>query len=348
MYLCTARNDSDFSSRIQLLRNQSTSTSSSSAFVLPNKNEDDSQSTVSAVEDGFVNTKSSSTDDDTSRSKSSHVRLKRPNRLKDPYFGSRSLLDNKQSSNNNDKNHNSQETPRSLGEQLLAAGERVAQSSWIQIDNIPPMSSLQSMLAGLEEALKIQYDGRGILDLDAEWSVNAESLPLLELQIDEDIRKLVKKAVVVLSPYGRPTGWKIQFTNRSIVQALLLQHAEKPIVCAWKPIAIKEFETAEQDTTSLVNPQVTDATLRVEGFPHTSSPLLLMNLFSRFDLDETRERGPSIQPWKQQTVDGKSSSTTWLVHFADPSWARAALRERQAAEFKGNTLVLAPYPEQIL
>ena len=234
---------------------------------------------------------------------------------------------------------------KSIAEQLQASGEIVASSPWILVHNIPPISSLHNMLAGIEDALLNQQ----ILDLDAEWNptehVAADEPPLLQIQ-PGNIRSVVRKALVVLSPFGRPTGWKIQFTSRSIVQALLLKQKDAAISCAWKQVRISEWHPELESDDVL--PQITSATLRVEGYPHHMSPLLLMNLFSRFDLDESKSRKKSIEPWQEKTIDGKSSNNTWLVHFDNASWARAAMREKQSTVIKGNTLVLSPYPEQIL
>ena len=239
---------------------------------------------------------------------------------------------------------------KSIAEQLQASGEIVASTPWILVENIPPISSLHNMLAGIEEALMNQQDSRGIWDLDAQWSpkkLDAVGVPPLVHVQPGNVRSLVRKALVVLSPFGRPTGWKIQFTSRSIVQALLLQQKDAPISCAWKQVRISEWHPETETGKDDLLPTITSSTLRVEGYPHHMSPLLLMNLFSRFDLDESKNRKNSIEPWQQKTIDGKSSSNTWLVHFDNASWARAALREKQSTVIKGNALVLSPYPEQI-
>jgi hypothetical protein len=256
---------------------------------------------------------------------------------------------------------------RTIGEHLRASGESIASSSWILIQGIPPISSLHNMLAGLDDALNIQQQQRGIVNMDAPWSLvenqtdgdskldtsdDDDSIPAFINYQHGDLQSLVHKALVVLSPFGRPTGWRIQFTSPSIVQALLQQQSENPILCAWKQVKVTEYKLKEDDASASVSlPEITSATLRVENFPHNLSPLLLMNLFSRFDLDESHNNttdGKNIEPWVGTTSDGKSSDNTWLVHFADSSWARAALREKQSTVIKGNKLVLAPYPEQIL
>ncbi|GKY92717.1 hypothetical protein MPSEU_000241800 [Mayamaea pseudoterrestris] len=261
--------------------------------------------------------------------KSTMMKIKRPARVTNPeLFEKKTII-------------------TTIAEQLQAAGEVVASSSWIMIENIPPISSLHNMLAGIEDALISQQERRGILDLDAVWSASQQSdsnPPIIDIP-QGDVRCVVDKALVVLSPFGRPTGWKIRLANRSLVHALLLQHVDDPIKCAWKEVRMREWQPDADDDAS-VSPQITNATLRVEGYPHHMSSLLLMNMFSRFDLDETRKR--SIEPWLEKTDDFKSASATWLVHFADASWARAALREKQGTVIKGNALMLSPYPEQIV
>jgi hypothetical protein len=109
---------------------------------------------------------------------------------------------------------------------------------------------------------------------------------------------------------------------------------------------------------------VTDATLRIENCSEKTSLLKLVNLFSRYDLrqippwkakspngpppaDATTIESTCIVPWTGRTSDGRAPPTTWLVHFRNASWARAALRELQGASLNGRALLLAQYPQQI-
>jgi hypothetical protein len=110
--------------------------------------------------------------------------------------------------------------------------------------------------------------------------------------------------------------------------------------------------------------QVSDSTLRIENCSEKTSLRKLLNLFSRYDLRQippwkkavssngTQSSGTSIEstcivPWTGRTSDGKAPPTTWLVHFRNASWARAALRELQGVSLDGRALLLAQYPQQI-
>ena len=107
--------------------------------------------------------------------------------------------------------------PVTLGEHLQAAHEVVPFSSWVRVDGIAPASSLDAMLAGVNDALDAQQ-ARGMIDLDAPWS-EGQDIPFLEQQPQEQDEasndnddvdpkyKWVRRAKIILSPYGRPKGW---------------------------------------------------------------------------------------------------------------------------------------------
>ena len=67
-------------------------------------------------------------------------------------------------------------------------------------------------------------------------------------------------------------------------------------------------------------------------------------MLSRYDLAPL---GPTVVRWEGTTSDGKKPPLMFLVHFADPSWARAAVRAFQSKEIEGQALRLAQYPKQI-
>ena len=125
----------------------------------------------------------------------------------------------------------------------------------------------------------------------------------------------------------------MQFDNRSVVYSILRHVQASPIKCAWKDINVTEYvstdgrvDAAPEASTiphdSVLNDQVSDHTLRVENVPFVV-PSRLVRFFSRYDLQ-------SVHKWQGKTSDGKiAPSTIYLVHFADSSWARAALREIQ-------------------
>jgi hypothetical protein len=196
---------------------------------------------------------------------------------------------------------------------------------------------------GVKTALDTEQ-GRGIVDLDAPWETEQDGIiPFVSPNSEE----WVLTAKVILSPFGRPTGWHLRFQNRSIVHALLTHARETPIRCAWKRVGVKEGKgvSVELSSSSDNEAHISDATLRVENCSDDTAESVLVRFFSRYDLTQ---QGASVVQWKGETNDGKVAPRTFLVHFADASWARAALREKQSAFFKGKALRLAQYPKQML
>lgn len=218
-----------------------------------------------------------------------------------------------------------------VGDHMKAAGERIAQSNWIQIENIPPTSSLEAMLEGVKTALE-KESKRGIVDLDAPWDpVN----PVPSLQLDSE--SWIQKAHVNLSTMARPTGWFIQLQNRSLVQALLNQSNDSGLFCSWKKVMVSENKDQQRPFYN-----VSDATIRVENCPFKTSPIKVMNLFSRYDLIAGTR---AVEVWEGSRED---KPLTYLVHFADASWARSALREKQGEFIGTSKLLLAQFPKQIV
>lgn len=215
---------------------------------------------------------------------------------------------------------------------MKVAGERVAQSNWIQVDGIPPTSSLEAMVEGVKTALE-KESKRGIVDLDAPWDPT-DPVPSLHL-LNSD--SWIQKAHLNLSTLARPTGWFIQFENRSLVQALLNQSSSSGLFCAWKKVIVSENRDPKRPFYN-----VSDATIRVENCPLKTSHISVMNLFSRYDL---KAGVGAVEEWKGGRED---RPMTFLVHFADASWARSAIREKQGEFMDSNKLVLAPFPRQIV
>jgi hypothetical protein len=288
-----------------------------------------------------------------------------------------------------------------LGDHLIAQGETLLpKSTWVHVEGISPVSSLDALLDGIQHALDIEA-ANGIVDLDARWN-EAEPIPFLTLSSSEDptptvdIRsssgrtshensivkphKWVQKAKLIISPFARPTGWYLQFANRSIVYSLLRYAQEHPIRSAWRQVRIKEYknrmvtdnsETNQMDYdvlhpisygNFLLNDDISDATLRVENCPVNVTEASMLNFFSRYDLKSAVDihGNKAIQRWSGTTEDGKvCPPTTYLVHFADASWARAALREKQGTYMSkmGQLVInhknpkplhLVQYPKQII
>lgn len=237
--------------------------------------------------------------------------------------------------NNNSKynNNNNKRLPagRIVGDHMKAAGERVAQSHWVQIDSIPPTSSLEAVLQGITTALEKESQ-RGIADLDAPWDP-VDPVPSLNSN-NNSSDEWIQKAVVNLSTLARPTGWFIQLQNRSLAQALMNQANDSGLWCAWKRVVVTE----PREQHAYYN--VSDATIRVENCPPKTPHIQVMNLFSRYDLKTVKP----VEAWKGRNDD---KSMTFLVHFSDASWARSALREKQGEFMNSNKLLLVQFPRQI-
>jgi hypothetical protein len=241
----------------------------------------------------------------------------------------------------------------SLVDLLQAEEEPLPDSAWVQVTNIPPLTSLETMLAGIQTALDDVVLSQGIVDLDAAGS--EDPYPLLELpETDDQAQPWVRKALLLLSPFARPTGWYLHLHNRSIVHALLQYHRKTPVKCGWKEVRLQphkgpressEDQIVDEDDRNLIHSAtVSDCTLRVEDAPPSATAAQLLHYFTLYDC-------LSVEPWHGATTGGKESRPTWLVHFADPSWARAALREKQATYLFSETIKpirLAPYPKQML
>jgi hypothetical protein len=266
-----------------------------------------------------------------------------------------------------------------LGHHLKAQGETVMPAStWVQIEGISPISSLEAMLSSIRSVLDAEQ-ALGMIDLDAPWS-DGQPVPFLSFKAEqasgnnnddqhadkthED--KWVRQAMIILSPFGRPTGWYLRLDNRSVVYVLLKHAEENPLQCTWKTVKVQEYQSpnghmSEEPLTHgncIVHRRLSDHTLRVENCPTSVSNISLMNFFSRYDLQFGED---AIERWQGVTNDGKKCPpTTCLVHFADASWARAALREKQATfiskfgrqvvtdDSNPHPLRLIQYPRQIL
>lgn len=231
------------------------------------------------------------------------------------------------------------EKRRTVALQLERDGRKVAASDWVQIDGIPPISSLGAITKGVENALNTEAK-RGIINVDATWDpILREPIPFLPKYSGQ----WISQAQIELSPFGRPKGWFLQLPNRSIAHALLTYAAETPVLCAWKPIIVRSV--TYEKVLEKQYPEISDATLRVENCPAGLRTVDLANFFARYDLAMDRQ---SIVRWEGVTPDGKPAPDTFFVHFADASWARAALREKQNAKLFEKALRLAQFPKQLL
>jgi hypothetical protein len=215
-------------------------------------------------------------------------------------------------------------------------------SEWVRITGIPPMSTLDDMLMSLQTVLDNEYD-RGIVDLDADRSSSRDDEEGSLIKLDPSA-SWVKSARLILSNRYRPRGWRLQLSNRSVVHSLLQYHKEHGLKCAWKPVNVKEWREEDDPHYRKKNPQlqVSDSMIRVENCNEGMTVDHVRHLFRRFDLVQ---RGASVTELQQQ--EGQKDKV-FLVHFADPSWARAAIREMQGVKPRESQLLLAQYPRQIL
>mmetsp|Transcript_19247 Transcript_19247/g.47917 ORF Transcript_19247/g.47917 Transcript_19247/m.47917 type:complete len:416 (+) Transcript_19247:110-1357(+) len=257
-------------------------------------------------------------------------------------------------------------------------------SDWVQIFGALPMTSLEEVLDSIENILRQEVGS--IVDLDTDWNPHqdGEDPPLLpsilevpieepqewrEYALDKDVIRTssnddsnttltqiesfrVVKAHVVLSPFGRPTGWNLQLANPSMVHALLSasQNArvKGTIKIGWKFARIKEYvpplqQLNERDTRTML--VISDSMVRFENCPRTLTEDYLRHMLSRYELTPL---GSTIIQWKGKTNDGKLPPLTFVVRFASPAYARAAVREMQGKMLEGRPMKLIQYPRQLL
>lgn len=106
------------------------------------------------------------------------------------------------------------------------------------------------------------------------------------------------------------------------------------------------IHAANLTSTPIVGPDmvVTDSMIRVENCPASLTAETVTLMMSRYDLTPI---GHTVSEWKGETLDGKVAPLMFVVHFADPSWARAAVRDLQATNVDGKFLTFAQYPRQL-
>ncbi len=264
-------------------------------------------------------------------------------------------------------------------------------SDWVQIFGALPTTSLEEILVSIEGVLEQEFHKGTMVDLDAHWNPHrdGETPPLVpsilevplqatprrpEYALDQGEEELderedtttsttriqmecfrVIKAHVVLSPFGRPTGWNLQLANPSIVHALL-SHANTSRVqgnlrIGWKFAKVQEYLPSNnnnnnnnyRDTSSML--VVSDSMVRFENCPHSLTEDTLRHMLSRYELTP---KGSTIIKWKGQTSDGRVPPPTFVVRFASPAYARAAVRELQGKLMDGKPMKLIQYPKQLL
>lgn len=206
---------------------------------------------------------------------------------------------------------------------------RLPTSSWVVIRSIPPMSTLTDILTSVNEVMELQAE-QGIVDLDAVWKGNGQVKQL------EQPENWVRSAHLVLSSHGRPTGWRIEFSNRSCAHAFLEHSRKFTFYCAWKPTTVEAWPL-ERGVDAI---NVDDSMIRVENAGDDITVDVIRHLFRRYDMTKS---GLSVQEFNE-----RSRHKLFVVRFADASWARAAIRELQGVRVREYHLRLAQYPKQLV
>jgi hypothetical protein len=226
-----------------------------------------------------------------------------------------------------------------------------------------PFTSLEEVVSSIEEILWQELTVTGVVDLEAMWNpLKDETVPTVSIveednacdsekgQTDSamsDTKRQpfrVQAAEILLSPFGRPTGWKVKLANPSMVNALLSRGKSKEGVrVGWKLVQVKEYHPKDDKEVDFM--LVDDTLVRFENCPPSLDVESLRYLLSRYDLAPT---GDTIVQWKGRTNDGKVPQPMFLVRFASPAWARAAVREMQNMHLDGKSVKLIQYPRQML
>jgi hypothetical protein len=207
-------------------------------------------------------------------------------------------------------------------------------TGWVTIRNIPLLSTLDDVLKSINEVMDTHLQD-SIVDLDAVWKDNGQ----MTLFSRRESEEWVKSAHLVLSNHGRPNAWRIEFCNRSVAHAFLEHAHEHVFSCAWKPCEVRRWGPRSGETIPKAL-EIDDSVVRVENVGDKTTVDSLRHLFGRYDMTSN---GPSVQVFNKE-----SRHRMFLVHFADASWARAAIRELQGMQWEGHYIQLAQYPRQLI
>lgn len=207
-------------------------------------------------------------------------------------------------------------------------------TGWVIIRNIPLLSTLDDILQSINEVMDTHLQD-SIVDLDAVWKGNGQ----VTLFSRRESEEWVKSAHLVLSSHGRPIAWRIEFCNRSVAHAFIEHAHEHLFSCAWRPCEVQRWEPPSDETIPKAL-EIDDSVVRVENVGDRTTVDNLRHLFRRYDMTSN---GPSVQVFNKE-----SRHPIFLVHFADASWARAAIRELQGVQWEGHYIRLAQYPRQLI
>eukprot|EP00980_Cylindrotheca_fusiformis_P003832 scaffold858_cov123-Cylindrotheca_fusiformis.AAC.8 len=228
---------------------------------------------------------------------------------------------------------------------LDPTGEILPTSEWIHVNGTLPICSMDEVIQSFERILRREEAESGIVDLDALWNPLQDSkVPSLSLEDN-----LVQAAHVVVSPFGRPNGWLLKFANRSLTNVILEKAQRDHIHVVWKVVQVREHhycpkEELENDPAHHNGLLVDDSMVRFENCPFALTEEELRLRLSRYDLAPT---GNTIIKWGGKTDDGKRAPLMFVVRFASPAWARAAIREMQSLALHGKIIKLVQYPQQM-
>ena len=240
-------------------------------------------------------------------------------------------------------------------------GTVLPKSHWIRVVGTLPVGSLNSMLNSMNRLL-MEENQKGIIDLDAEWNPFVEAhVPLISLDdylssslsssSSTPATPLIEAAHVILSPFGRPAGWRLKLANRSLVYAILARGEQQALRVGWKVVTMEEYHYSEQrerqeDPAFTHNGGliVDDTMVRIENCPPDMDANYVRYMVSRYQL---AHEGNTVLEWRGTTNDGKVAPLMFIVRFASAAWARAAIRECQATVVNEKTIKLVQYPKQI-
>jgi hypothetical protein len=226
-------------------------------------------------------------------------------------------------------------------------GTILPRNEWIHVNGTLPICSLDEVISSFEKMLKREESECGIVDLEAPWNpLQDENVPTHSLDPSTPI---IEAAHVVISPFGRPNGWYLKFSNRSLVNTILTRSQQNHIHVTWKVVQIKEHEydkeTALQEDPAHANGFVVDDTMvRIENCPYGLLEEEIRLRLSRYDL---APKGKTVIRWEGETNDGKKAPLMYVVRFASAAWARAAIREVQSLRLNGKIVKLVQYPKQM-
>jgi hypothetical protein len=242
-------------------------------------------------------------------------------------------------------------------------GTLLPKSDWIRVVGTLPVGSLNSMVNSMNRLL-MEEAHKGIIDLDAEWNPFVDAhVPLISVEdylsspssssssSSTPAPSLIDAAHVILSPFGRPSGWRLKLANRSLVYAILARGEQQPLRVGWKVVTMEEYhfskEREQQEDPAFTHNGgliVDDTMVRIENCPFDMDANYVRYMVSRYQL---APEGNTVLEWRGTTNDGKVAPLMFIVRFASASWARAAIRECQATVVNGKTIKLVQYPQQI-